>query len=59
MVSMEIKTGNKDHISYKDLCSIFQEELAKAALMERKAFDDTDLLLKTPAQNIIALLREI
>ena len=27
--------------------------------MERKAFDDTDLLLKTPAQNIITLLREI
>ena len=27
--------------------------------MEIKAFDDTDLLLKTPAQNIIAMLREI
>ena len=56
---MEIKTGNKEHISYKDLCQIFQAELAKAAQMERKAFDDTDLLLKTPAQNIITLLREI
>ena len=56
---MEIKTGNKENISYKDLCQIFQAELVKAAQMERKAFDDTDLLLKTPAQNIITLLREI
>ena len=56
---MEIKTGNKENISYKDLCQIFQAELTKAAQMERKAFDDTDLLLKTPAQNIITLLREI
>ena len=56
---MEIKAGNKDHISYKDLCAIFTAELAKATHLERKAFDDTDLLLKTPAQNIITLLREI
>ena len=59
MVSMEIKTSDKDYITYKELCYIFQTELAKAAQMERKAFDDTDLLLKTPAQNIITLLREI
>ena len=49
MVSMEIKTSDKDYITYKELCYIFQTELAKAAQMERKAFDDTDLLLKTPA----------
>ena len=49
MISMEIKTSDKDYITYKDLCNIFQTELAKAAQMERKAFDDTDLLLKTPA----------
>ena len=59
MISMEIKTSDKDYITYKDLCNIFQTELAKAAQMERKAFDDTDLLLKTPAQNIIAMLRDI
>lgn len=44
----EIKANTECHITYKEMCIIFQNELTKAAQQEIKAFDDTDLF-KTPA----------
>ena len=50
--------ANNDQLSFNDFCELFHKELVKAASLEKRAMDDTDLL-ETPAQKIISLLREI
>ena len=47
-----------DQLTFTDFCELFHKELVKAAALEMRAQDDTDLL-ETPAQKIISLLREI
>ena len=50
--------NNNDQLAFEDFCQLFHKELVKAAAVEVRAMDDTDLL-ETPAQKIISLLREI
>lgn len=50
--------SSNDQLTFVDFCQLFQKELVKAAALEMRALDDTDLL-QTPAQKIITLLREV
>ena len=50
--------NNNDQLAFSDFCQLFHKELVKAAALEMRAMDDTDLL-ETPAQKIISLLREL
>ena len=45
-------------LTYEEFCQTFKREFAKAASLKIQMTDDTDLL-RTPAQKIIAMLREI
>lgn len=50
--------NSNDQLAFAEFCQLFHKELVKAAAVEMRAMDDTDLL-ETPAQKIIHLLREI
>ena len=56
-LSVELKKRDNE-MSYEEFCTIFKRDFAKAAQLKIQLNDDSDLL-RTPAQKIISMLREI
>ena len=57
-LSIRSEIKKRESITYEEFCTLFKREFAKAASVKIQMKDDSDLL-KTPAQKIISMLREI